>query len=150
MHEALLILEKLGVHPENLTSVYPPTTQVHHEREAHLQLGTKEARGGGDERDVQGPHKVVRLLQHLLYFIFLSCFVTPLYLRQSFPSFSFYIPLSPLIQYSAYHYRYTERTSFTVHPDNEMWTLARQTGFYEIDLMFGVDQVIHQTIMRPK
>ena len=74
----------------------------------------------------------------------------PLYLCQSFPSFSCYIPLSPLIQYSAYHYRYTERTSFTVHPDNEMWTLARQTGFYEIDLMFGVDQVIHQTIMRPK
>lgn len=37
--------------------------------------------------------------------------------------------------------KYTERTSFTAHPENEMWTQVRQTGFYEVDLMFGVSQM---------
>lgn len=34
--------------------------------------------------------------------------------------------------------KYTERTLFTVHPENELWTLMKQTGYYEVDVMFGM------------
>lgn len=36
---------------------------------------------------------------------------------------------------------YMERTSFTVHPDNELHTLMRQTGHYKVDVMFGMHQM---------
>ncbi len=37
--------------------------------------------------------------------------------------------------------KYTERSIFTVHPENELWTLMKQTGHYEVDLIFGVQQL---------
>mmetsp|Transcript_43263 Transcript_43263/g.108359 ORF Transcript_43263/g.108359 Transcript_43263/m.108359 type:complete len:337 (-) Transcript_43263:38-1048(-) len=38
-------------------------------------------------------------------------------------------------------FRYTEKTLFTPHPESELYTLVRQTGFFESDLIFGVDQL---------